>query len=255
MSVRARKPTKSSGGPQIDWPPAIRRRYKAAFERLYRDLGRHRHVIWLEQQLVVECEEARAARGRDPHAAKRQQDREALARGKALSKAAREIASYMREFPHAGGFIGAGALLSLRESGLGIALKPRGGGKVAIAEALAGLCEQLDISAAAHNPAGRGPWAWRFSIPGAMYETAIDDRTKNRRGPPDMATVLAFHLIMWIRRVTTSEPFVVCNGMPMPRGGRPHYRVAEAFIAAALGDEIDAAERIKANSKLRYFSW
>lgn len=248
---------KPANGPLLDWSPEIRRRYAVAIERLHRDLGKlpDSKMADLEHWLITECEEARALNGQDWQAAMRRADREARTRSKALSKAAKEIASYMRDFPHAGGFICAGTWLALREKGLTCSLRAAEG-EIGLAEAMARLCDQLADSALVHNPAGRGPWIWRSSIPGAIYAAAIDDRRKNRRGPPDLATVLAFHLVMWLRWATAQTPFVVSAGVPMPRAGRPHYGVADAFLSCALnGQNFSAEARLKDNPNLQYLSW
>jgi hypothetical protein len=125
---------------------------------------------------------------------------------------------------------------------------------------MARLCGQLAESATKHNPAGRGPWIWRSSIPGATYAKAIDGRGRGRRrGAVETSTVLAFHLVFWLRAITTPGGLIVGDGAPMPTTGKPHYDIAAAFVCCAFDDETLTArnveDRVKAVPDLQYMSW
>jgi hypothetical protein len=269
-------------GNPVDWPQAIEERYRPAIVALRRavcDLP-PAHRLELEYHLVNECEAARKAR--DRHAARRRSDdRRSIERARSLAKASKTIAWYMREFSDQAGFIAGGALLALREAGLRIRLEsgewraPEGpdalpsfvpdGKPVRVEEAVGRLAAQLARSAIEHNPAGRGPWVHRSSIPGARFAKPLDDARHKKL--VNRATVLGFHLVFWLRAFSMEAGTVArprpSDGAPMPMSGKPHYKVAEEFIWCAFGDEMledqqetfDLADRLRKLPQMQYLSW
>ena len=209
------KPPRGRGGP-LDWPKEILERYHPAIRVLRRALHElpPGELLELEYRLVNECEAA--LRAEDRHAPRRRSDWRSIERARSLAKAAKTVAGYMREYPDQAGFIAGGALAALRERGLRIAVQS--GREVAtpdgiapskfvpdhkpvlLSQAVALLAEQLARSAVEHNPARRGPWAHRPSIPGAMFSEPLDDARHNKFADP--ATVLGFHLVFRLRAST-----------------------------------------------------
>lgn len=261
----------------LKWPEEIENKYQPAIT-LLRTAVRELPAGWrldLEYRLVNECEAAEKAK--DRHAARRRSDLKSIERARSLVKASKTIARYMQEFPDQAGFIVAGALQALREEGLNIRIEsgtwcaPQGHDDlpcfvpdreaVRVEGAIGQLAEQMARSAIEHNPARRGPWVHRSSVPGARFAKPLD--AARHKKLVDRATVLGFHLVFWLRAFTTppgtkGRP-VVYAGAAMPKIGKPHYKVAEEFIRCALGENMsevfDLADRLRKLPELQYDSW
>lgn len=260
----------SPKGPRLNWPNEIQDRYGDALRTLYSDLGNHPQILNLEYHLVSECEGARLVT-KDPFEEKRKDDKAALKDAKKLASAAKAIASYMRRFPFHGGWIASSVMLALSENGLNFTVKTgkldqdRSPGRpsqfvadgqgISAAKAFERLAEQLGKSAVNSNPAGRGPWLWRSTIPGATYPDA-----RRFKRPPDRAAVLAFHLVLWLRGATTRGGIMVQPGLSMPQSGKPHFEIAQSFVLAAFPNTKDrfsaeAAVRSALRSNMQYSGW
>ena len=272
--------TRNRGGP-LNWPKQILERYRPAILALRRALRNlpGDKLLALEYHLVNECEAAIRAkvRAKDKHATRRRSDKRSIERTRSLVKAAKTVAGYMREFPDQATFIVGMVLPALRERGLRISLQsgheratPNGETpsefvpdkkEFELSKAMALLAEQLARSAVELNPARRGPWMHRTSIPGAMFDKALDQGKHKRL--PDWATVLGFHLVFWLRAFTTAaetgKGVMVSAGAAIPEAGKPHYNVAEEFVLCALGESAPAgfnlADRLRKLPQLQYGDW
>jgi hypothetical protein len=243
----------------IEWQPDIKDRYAPAFKQLRRGLKSltPESLMELELMLVRECEEARGVK-KDAYAEKRSSDRDAAASSSGASNAAKMLARYLRAHKDQTAWVYMAVALGLRRKGLDLILRPREHVAMSGSEGLALLMDQIAESVVRHNPAGRGPFLHRFSVPGALFERPIDIKRQKRLVARD--TVLGFHLVFWLRALTDPSATRPCDGAPMPRVGKPHYEIAQVFVDCALerkspDDPRWLADRLRKVQGMQYLSW
>jgi len=74
-----------------------------------------------------------------------------------------------------------------------------------------------------------GPWLYRSTYGNLIYRGSAPKR------PPELETMLAFELVMYLRLWSAGQAAgVVQVGQPLPKVGKPHFGVAAAFVSAAL---------------------
>jgi hypothetical protein len=262
---------------KASWPEEILKKYQPAIKSLRRNLKSlpEEVVSELEYRLIEECEHA--TRAVDRFGARRRADIASVQKSAGFVKAAKALANFMQQFPDQAAAIVGDALFALRREGLrfridsgALALpanaedlpefipdkKP-----VRVEQAIGRLAVRLGRSVVEHNPARRGPWAHRTSIPGARFDKPLDEGRHKKLVDP--ATVLGFHLVFWLRAFTTEAETGTGprpgDGVPMPKTGDPHFKVAEEFILCAFGDQLmesfDLADRLRKLPKMQYLSW
>jgi len=252
-------------------PRDIAERYREAIDQLRSAVGTalsRQDLLSLENWLIEECEAARrVASLPDKFAAERAADKAANESMREIKKAARSIGRFMRQSPRVASLMMAGAVMDLRQNGLSVSFMtghlesnqpghPRfqsDGNPVDFADGMLRLMDQLAVSTETHNFAGRGPFLHNSTIPGMTFQRSIVGKKK----PIEHATVLGFHLVFWLRCMTSQPQGRPSDGAPMPQTGQPHYGVADAFVEAALGKPIDCKARLDKHplGEWQYFGW
>jgi hypothetical protein len=249
----------------------VAERYAKAIGKLRSSVGTDLsalEILELEGWLIEECEDARrVAEMPDKFASAREKDKLAKESAQAIAKSAKLIGQFMRQSPHVAGLMLAGALADLRKSGLDVSfatgrLEVGASGKAHfvqdgqptdLASGVQRFMDQLAASTVKHNIAGKGPFLHNSTIPGLTFNASIVGKKK----PIEHATALGFHLVFWLRCMTSDPRSRPAAGAAMPATGQPHYDVANEFVEAALGKSIDCKARLDKHPRgdWQYFGW
>lgn len=221
------------------WPHANDLRVSTKWE----DRERRTMSLWLtSEQAIAACEKARAWIGKE--------DREpnAITRASALRpddinpliRASKVLAQSLKKHPSqlAWAVVPAAIRLGLKGKGSDIAL--------ALAAGFDALATALE--AGGYVGRGRGPWLYRIR----HFNLVMEDRYAfdlHGGTAPDLATCLGWELVLRFRLGTGAEwPWQ--TGASMPKGGKPLYGVAAAFVEAVFGDSEPAADPFKLKKRI-----
>ena len=193
------------------------------------------------------CEAAREHLGvSDINAERRRRDRQVLADLPRALDALEEFRRFVQHYPEHVGWATVHLILELREDGIRFGMD--GARIMPTVEMLQRMLEVLDKSLRNNLLAGHGPFLHRFQEGALVFDQPRDQQDRSLGDP--VLTTLMFELVFLFRRftagVTKRRESLYAADPRMPTDGQPCYRLAVAFVDAALDrhtEDVRSLER------------